>query len=229
MYALRCKMCHNNPRNKVHSYWHTSFTCVATSFSYGEFNAFSVMYSFKFISFKKQKMNDAEELHKESLEILAKLASRTAEKLEEHNVISNYKVTHTLKGKNSETCVNCFQENCNGTCDKENAMLNKGMQTPQKERNQSDPVTPTANLKMLVCAASVLTPATNGQDERRNLFSSCDFKENLCNQQLQDAKTTAETMTTLKYERLEQLLAKGKKGQQLLGRKEKSLGLLCKK
>ena len=209
-----------------------------------------IIFLAQFILFlEEQKMNDAEDLHKESLQILAKLATSTAEKLEEQkkvinyyasstperleeqqNVISNYKVTHTVKSKNNElSCEICFQEACTGTCDKENTEINKGMQTPKRERTQSDPVTPTANLKMLVCAASVLTPATNGQDERRNLFSNRDL-ENKCRQLLPDAPTkAAETMTPLQYQKLEQLLAKGKKGQQLLGRKEKSLGLLCRK
>jgi len=162
----------------------------------------------------------AEELHKESLEILAKLASSAAVKLNE-NKVNNHKIASCLKSsKTSNFCSSCYQEQCNGTCDKENITVNNihGTVTPQKQRIVCDPVTPTANLKMLVCAASVLTPASpnNIQEEKRNLFTHSTFKENY---EIPDIQPKINILAD----------PKSKKGQQLLGRKEKSLGLLCKR
>jgi len=176
---------------------------------------------------KMNDINEAEELHKESLEILAKLASSKAEILEEDNVISNFKVSKCLKNAKAN-CKVCQLEKCNGTCDKENqVMVDQAVQTPQKEKTSSgDPVTPTANLKMLVCAASVLTPAADEiENQKRNLFADNIRRIHINN--------IPDSVLQNKLEVPSALEPKSKKGQQqqqqLLGRKEKSLGLLCKR
>ena len=71
---------------------------------------------------------------------------------------------------------------------------------------------------MLVCAASVLTPASpnHSHEEKRNLFTDNALKGNF---ELPDIQQKIDISAD----------SKGKKGQQLLGRKEKSLGLLCKR
>lgn len=163
-------------------------------------------------------MNEAEELHKESLEILAKLASNTPSvAYNENNVISNYKVSQCLK--TPKQCMNCSQEKCIGTCDKENLVPDSQcLKTPQKQRTIAEPITPTANLKMLMCAASVLTPAlSNRDDEKRNLFKEIPLQE----KNIQENIINVSLQTCVGKEKSQK--------SQLLGRKEKSLGLLCKR
>lgn len=146
----------------------------------------------------------AEALHQESLDILAKLA--TCNKNQDKNSISNELL---------DKCNFCNQLNCNGNCDKENSskpinsVSEKGLLTPQKVNPTVEPVTPTANLKMLVSAASDLQPAT---------MQRSDFqvkKEEGYNNENSENEDPANK-------------GKNKKGE-LMGRKEKSLGLLCKK
>lgn len=157
----------------------------------------------------------AEELHRESLELLAKLASSTLP-CEEFSMVKG------SKSKNNN-CKICQQNNCGGRCDKENTpqstIKSTEEMTPKKDLNKSlnEPLTPTANLKMLVCAASVLTPAANLiQEEKRQLF---------VNDKIPPKPEGKENcIKTERFQENKQV----KKGQ-LLGRKEKSLGLLCKR
>lgn len=156
--------------------------------------------------------DQAEELHRESLELLAKLASSKLP-CESENFAYNRSPSKACKLRKN-ICKGCQQLNCSEQCDKENMphinIKNTEEVTPKKDiNNLNEPLTPTANLKMLVCAASVLTPANSMEEEKRQLFVN-DILPKPENNFIQSENKQA------------------KKGQ-LLGRKEKSLGLLCKR
>lgn len=108
-------------------------------------------------------------------------------------------------------CIKCEQGCCDKLCDKENRLPSKyssnGMKTPTKLRTLPEPMTPTSNLKMLVSAASVLAPAQST------------IKEEKCHEDSENMKKMLDNIVPQ---------VKLKKGE-LMGRKEKSLGLLCKK
>ena len=156
----------------------------------------------------------AEQLHKQSLDILAKFA--TSNKCENGKDIEvNTCDSNKIKINNDSCCIKrcslCVQVNCDRNCEKENMVkLNPqkqiGLETPQKSIISSEPITPTANLKMLVSAASDLQPALPKMDKKIEIYDvDSEYGDDLAIQKV-----------------------KLKKGE-LMGRKEKSLGLLCKK
>lgn len=159
--------------------------------------------------------NTNENLHKQSLEILAKMAVSHQRK-NDRALQTNNNIMNT-----NQTVLSCstkLMTSCQKTDNKENqetTKLKSFTTTPQKIFKSQEPITPTANLKMLVCAASVLTPASNAINITKQTIEKIST-ENL----IKDIVVKEEKNN-------ENIDVKGSKA--LQGRKEKSLGLLCKK
>ena len=158
-------------------------------------------------------MDEAEQLHKESLHVLAKLVHSSGNKTtESHKEVLN-EVNSNIKSKKELT----FNRSLGSALlnkDKENKFplrLSCSTMTPQKECSVVEPATPTTNLKMLVCAASILPPASDfvAEPNEQGKHVSLD--------------TARENLFCIQTSKL-----KIKKNV-LVGRKEKSLGLLCEK
>ncbi|XP_065670598.1 transcription factor E2F7 isoform X2 [Hydra vulgaris] len=155
-------------------------------------------------------MNEAEKLHLESLHVLEKFMLSSEKNVTASSKVLNEINTNTTRNrKESVNRVLSISLQNNEKENKHSSRLSCRM-TPQKECAVVEPSTPTENLKMLVSAASVLPPASDLSVESKEQDSLVDLD-------------IGESIFCIQTSKLKL------KKNVLVGRKEKSLGLLCEK
>nr|QOY46830.1 E2F transcription factor 7 [Hydra vulgaris] len=155
-------------------------------------------------------MNEAEKLHIESLHVLEKFMLSSEKNATASSKVLNEINTNTTRNKKeSVNRVLSISLHNNEKENKHSSRLSCRM-TPKKECAVVEPSTPTENLKMLVSAASVLPPASDlsVESKEQDKLVDLDIRENIFCIQTSKLKL---------------------KKNVLVGRKEKSLGLLCEK